>query len=95
MSYSHKLERKMISFLKLLETIKKDMKNYGKTKKSIMGTSQVSEKLELNHANMIKIMENGNKMESLFKTVDLEMKKIGNIQGVFDEFEEISKIVKL
>lgn len=80
-------------FLDLLDNIKTDMKEFVKNKRPLTGKPSISAKLELNHKNLIKIIDSGNQMETLFKTVSSEVGKIGDLSQLNDSWKQISTAV--
>ena len=71
----------------------KELTDFEKTRKSTIQNEKTSKILEENQKNMFRIIENGQKMKTLFQTVGKQIKKMDKINNISDSIKKIEKNV--
>lgn len=87
------MEESLLLMLDTIEKYQKGIKKFNETLKPATHHRNISGRLEVNQANLGKIVENVGGMKHLFDTVKSEVEKVGDVSRAVNGFAEVDKLV--
>lgn len=88
-----RLEEKTLMLLQHFDKIVELVENFKIKKRSVIEDQEISKMLEDNQQSLLKIIENGNRMERLFRIVEIEVEKVGEFGNTLVQFDQIIREV--